>query len=1763
MSELMARTVRRPLTWLIALVLVCVAAVPASAEESPHATGDFPVAAGGAAATIWLDEDEPAPVARVVTDLRADVGRVTDLEPAISTADERPEGPVIVVGTLGQSAQIDALVASGDITEAEARAVQGQWEAYLVKVIDAQTMVIAGSDPRGVVYGTYNVSKQIGVNPWYFFADTHIEKRAEVLLPASTAITDKPDVQYRGIFLNDEEKLARWATQVFGDPSTMGPKTYAKIFELILRLGGNQIWAAMHVNSINNVPGNIDLVQEYGIVLGSSHPDMVLRTNIHEWNDWKKQYAAANGLNAADIQYDYTVSKDIVLQYWRESIERHEDTEAQWTLGMRGPHDEPFDVHNIMNSEYAHLGDTLEERKANIMNEIVGEQRGMLEEILGSKKFEESFQAFIPYKEVLPIYNHPDFDLPEDVTVIWPDDNHGFMRRLPDAEERQRPGGHGLYSHASYWAPADQSYMWLNSIPLALMGEELSKSWENNIRKSWILNIGDIKPQEVEMEFFLRYGWDVEDYENDSVQFLESWASSLFGDVHSKEVASILTTFYQHTNVRKLEHMRVGLFNLTDFRDEASRRMAVYQDIFDRTRAVRDALPEAQQLSFYELVQSKINWAYHVNKSWFYADKSNLAHDQGKLAAAETYLAASADADKEKKDEIAAYSTLAGGKWRGFIDPEVAAPPVISQLPAGTPVLVRGDPELGIVVQGEQRPKTESVLRFSPFGQDGKFIDVFNKGSGNVTWSATPSEPWVKLSDTSGTVHDETRLWVTIDDAEAQKGKEATVTITSEGAPGGPTSKSIEISVENPTTARADIDGFAEADGYVSIEAEHYSRHSDRGGATWQALRDLGRAFGGDVMRAYNPSRAAIAEAEIKVKAPSLEYDVHLTSSGSFPLEVYRVPTLNSAGKVRFAVSVDDGEPIVVESEAADEGQGTIWVSNIFQMVEKHVVDLPELDAGDHTITLWMVDDYIMVDKLVVYTSSEGVVPSYLGPEESYHPEHNPAFSPVAPELHRSSAPTEPKNIPATWGSGPFVEKAGAVHIEAEYAMENVLDSVDELTQDMSAFTISKKDVAESLDGMVANAWRLTQSDTGMAMRLPDHGGMVTKKEQFPVYSPELGYKIDFTTTGKYNVWVRWRFIDDASDSIRGGLNRSYAEKFSTASMFSHHTDEKWHWKNLGTVDVSKAGEQPFSLWMREDGLYIDRISLLTGSESPSEDGAWTVSTRSQTSPAQQVRDAVTEKRATMDRFSYPVGDATGTYSTAAYREISDAIDAAEAAAAEPELTQAEADDVLARIATAETALDDALKLEGDGVTYNAHRSFEFDQAGKVPYGIVVEDLTNGATALVTEEEGNTFLRLNTVATGKANLFLPYAGEVTASDGDQIVISYRARRNSEFGYANGAMVRNDSGTGNYSMVTAFDRGKLMVQNGSSRPQLDAIELGTWYEITMITDWESKEYSVLLDGVEVASGYDFRHVGGVNLTGQRFGIDGFANASIDFDDFRVQVRTEVSPEGPRAWAAVDGRMVSLTAAGDGVDVERIEYALGDAAWQVYEGPFTVEGTGSVSVSYRAVDSRGVAGPSSSVAVAATDPGAAAEIVGLGAAKTVLVGDPATGLGAIVTDGSGGLVLGASVTFTASGGAFAGGSSTAVVDTNAAGIAVAPAVSSTVPGQITLTAAFGQSTVDLPVVTVVAPSAALSAEVTASTKTVSGKVVIGVSAVNTSDETVSIKLATRYGTKNFEAVAPGSTVTAEFKTYLGAIPAGSVTTTVVGSSGTITITGDYSN
>lgn len=1495
----MKRKLKRLLSMLLAITMfagnLSGLSLPVEAAETSISTNgsssDFPIVANGTAATIWVDSGEETPVTRVVNDLQADVNRVTGVTPTISNSSTLPSGPVILVGTLDNSTQINKLISSGAITPSEVNSIKGQWEAYLIKVVDSKTMVILGSDNRGAIYGVYEVSEQMGVSSWYYFADVPIQTKTNVYMPAGISTTDMPDVKYRGIFINDEEKLNSWVVNKFNPENngsgSMGAAIYAKIFELILRLKGNYIWPAMHVNYFDNISENITTIRQYGVVL---------RKTISagdEWSSFKKSYASANGLDAGTLYYDYTVNPEVVQAFWRQNIEKHKDSDVQWLLGMRGEGDEPFNYANLSDSKWDKYGTDEEGRRAGLLSEIIADQITMLEEILGKEKADAACKAILPYKEVLDLYNNEYFTAPEDLTIIWCDENYGTVRRTPTEEDRAKYTG-GVYYHASYWAPANQSYMWMSSIPLSVMGEELNKCWNSGIQTIWVLNVGDIKPLEGEMDYFIRCGWDVEKYTTDSIGFHEEWMERNFGSGMSEstveEVADILNIFYHHTNVRKVEHMSLDVFEQINY-NEWDKRMKVYTDLYYRARTVANSMTSAQKTAFYELVQCKINWTYLTYKMYYYADKSTLAYDMGKMTAAQNYADLSVKVELQRKDEIEYYSEIASGKWDGLIDPENYSPPVTTQLPATSPTLELGETEMGVVVQGEEMPTDrKSTLTFTRYNQDGKFVDIFNKGAGNFIWSATADKNWVTISAASGTVKDEQRIWITVNDYDAAEGDTATVLIESNGKV-----KKIKVKVEERQAGIANC--YVESDGYVSMQAENYTTKTDAAGMTWKVIKEAGRAFDGDMMQAYDPKLGLVDETNITSStSPSMSYDFYLTSEGEFPLEIYRLPTMNAVpgGQLRFAVSVDDGEPVIVSSTAVDEGttsnQNKQWVKNIFGGIEKHVITLPSLTSGKHTLKIWMVDNFITLDKMVIYTGGE-VVTSELGPDESYHSQFNSTFDGSVSQMTRTVTEQSVKDDTAGWGSGAFVESSGKVGIEAEYAMENVLEAKSEVTSDMYAYTVSKAAKASEVSGRVANEWRLTQSDTGLAMRVPDKGSGWSTAAQFPTYSPELSYKINFSTTGTYYVWLRWRFIDNASDSIRGGLDNTVTDgEFTGSGYYSYSKDEKWYWQKVATMSVSTSGEHVLNLWVREDGLSIDKIYMTTGTETPT-DSTFSVSSRTGTIARNELQATIEEKVASYDNVSYPLGDTLGCYDAVAYYTFKEKLEEVREFAYSGNVTETSSATALAELEAAYQALLESQVLTEYSTTYNAYRDFEDDEVGKYPFGFEKQALTNGSTALIAEENGNKYLSVKTgSATGKANLFLPYIGEVSSGMGEKVVIEFDARFTGTFQYANGAMIKNN--VEKYAMVAAFENSnqvaEIRIQNGSTKTKVQNFVSGQWYSFKMVGDFTTSTYTVYIDGVEVATDYIFRDATGTKLTGHLLGIDGFSNGQMDYDDFSVKV-----------------------------------------------------------------------------------------------------------------------------------------------------------------------------------------------------------------------------------------------------------------------------------
>jgi len=475
------------------------------------------LATPGTATAIVVDPKDYPVVALAANLVADDVNRVTGRRPVVTDRSEAKQ--MVIAGTLGHSALIDTVANSGKLKEVNR--IKGQWEATLTEVVEnplpgvTRALVIVGSDRRGTAYGLMQLSETIGVSPWYWWADVPVQHRNTLAVKLSSPQIEMPGVKYRGIFINDEDwGLFPWAKNTF-DPQfkNIGPKTYEKVFELMLRLRLNYIWPAMHgvTREFGSVPENVALADKYAIVGGASHCEPLLFNNIH----WDVKTRGP---------WDFAENRDAVHSVWEENVKARAGQEAVWTLGIRGIHDGPM------------AGPQDLPTRINTVTEVFKDQRALLDQNV-TKQWGPVNQVFVPYKEVLPIYD-AGLKVPSDVTLAWADDNFGYIRRLSSPEERKRSGGAGVYWHLSYFGPP-HSYTWINTTPPALIWEELHKAWENEARTLWVINVGDIKPEEIGIDYYSRLAWAPERLGPDSQpQFLREFAAKNFGATHESQAGS-------------------------------------------------------------------------------------------------------------------------------------------------------------------------------------------------------------------------------------------------------------------------------------------------------------------------------------------------------------------------------------------------------------------------------------------------------------------------------------------------------------------------------------------------------------------------------------------------------------------------------------------------------------------------------------------------------------------------------------------------------------------------------------------------------------------------------------------------------------------------------------------------------------------------------------------------------------------------------------------------------------------------------------------------------------------------------------------------------------------------------------------------------------------------------------------------------------------------------------------------------------------------
>ena len=831
---------------------------------SQKAQGDFTLAANGRAAAIYASAAEWPGVLRAAQDLQADVQRVTQLQPSFITATAPVGREVVLIGTLGKSPLIDALVQQKKL---DVSAVAGKWETFVRQVIVhpmpgvERALVIAGSDKRGTIYGIYDLSQQIGVSPWYWWADVPVQPQTALYVPAARHTLGEPAVKYRGIFLNDEAPaLSGWAKEKFGG---INSKMYVHVFELILRLKGNYLWPAMWGNAFNDDDKlSPQLADEYGIVMGTSHHEPLLRAQ-QEW----KRYGHG--------PWNYQTNDTTLRRFWRQGIRNMGRHESIVTVGMRGDGDEPM-------SEGSNIA---------LLEKIVADQRKIITEETG-RPAAQTPQLWALYKEVQDYYDKG-MRVPDDVTLLLCDDNWGNLRKLPKAGEKPRPGGYGIYYHFDY-VGGPRNYKWLNTNSLPRIQEQMHLARTHGVDKIWIVNVGDLKPMEFPISFFLDYAWNPEQWPaNKLAEYGRQWATQQFGAQYAAPIADILAKYAKYNARRKPELLGPETYSLTNYH-EWETVVADYNQLLNQAETINQKLPVEYRDAYFELVLHPVQASANLNEL-HYTVALNLAAAKKGLASTNA-LAAKAKLLFEKDAEISRhYNTLAGGKWNHMMDQTHIGYTMWQQPPV------------------DKMPEVQTLV------------------------------PAITAAET-----------------EAPQGAAAAAKPAATPGPGA---------------------GFVEANGYVSIEAEHYTKAVSTGPITWQRLPDFGRTLSGmTVAPATAPRQTAPGGA-----SPHLEYCVSLVSGGPVTVQAYFAPTLDftNTDGLRYAVSFDDETPQIINLHTglvADNGNRR-WeqavASNIIIMPSQHTLAQP----GEHVLKFWLVDAGLVLEKLVI--DHGDLMPSYLGPPES------------------------------------------------------------------------------------------------------------------------------------------------------------------------------------------------------------------------------------------------------------------------------------------------------------------------------------------------------------------------------------------------------------------------------------------------------------------------------------------------------------------------------------------------------------------------------------------------------------------------------------------------------------------------------------------------------------------------------------------------------------------------------------------------------------
>ena len=938
----------------------------------PASPADFPLSRSGKAAPLFIDPSDFPGVLRAGRDLQADIERVTSIRPAFSTDSPGINRDAVLIGTLGNSSLIDRLGTSGKI---DSRPIKGQWESFLISTVDHplpgidRALVIAGSDRRGTIYGIYEISEQIGVSPWYWWADVPPRKRSEVFIRPGTFVQGSPVVKYRGIFINDEEPcFGGWSRAKFGGINSV---MYSNVFELLLRLRANYLWPAMWGKAFNeDDPRNPVVADKYGIVMGTSHHEPMMRAQ-KEWDTHHLQYG--------DGEWNYRTNAAGLRQFWTDGIQRVRNYENVVTIGMRGDGDLAMPSAGSFEADKS------------LLERVIHDQRVILQQQLHRDPSEVP-QVWALFTEVQKYYD-AGLNVPDDVTLLFTDDNVGNLRRVPSATDRKRKGGSGIYFHMDMNG-GPFSYKWINSNPLPKIWEQMNLASEYGATQLWIGNVGDLKPLEVPIEFFLRMAWNPRAMTRDSIaRYQRLWAEREFGPKQASAIADVVAKYAKYNGWRKPELLKPGTFSILHHR-EAERVSEAWNEVLAQAESIRAELRLDQQAAFYEVALHTIRACANLNDMYIAAARNALYAQQGRASA--NLEAARVRELFSKDQQFSDYfnKTLMNGKWDHMMDQTHIGysswmSPIVNIMPAVTEIDVPNTSDIGIAVDGSDYawpdgPSSPGIPEAALPPLDSltpgrSYIDVFARGSRPLTFHAAADQSWVILSEVAAPgAGNNRRIWVSIDWQKAPIGSSQSV-VTVRGTNGAMRVKVMALKA-TPQQEREARDCFGGLVGPIAFAAESATNNVAVNGVRWERIPDYGRGASG--VEVFPVTAETIQPPE---PAPYLEYPVFFAKAGLYHISLTTSPTLDIVPdrKLGIAVSIDDDPTQVVEvftpqTRKAESFLGSAHYENDANNARMMRFSQTVTTPGRHTLRLTMVDPTVVVEKIVVH--EEELQPSYFGP---------------------------------------------------------------------------------------------------------------------------------------------------------------------------------------------------------------------------------------------------------------------------------------------------------------------------------------------------------------------------------------------------------------------------------------------------------------------------------------------------------------------------------------------------------------------------------------------------------------------------------------------------------------------------------------------------------------------------------------------------------------------------------------------------------------